>query len=185
MLFLGGRYFLSTGSHNLTLYSPGSPQHLSMSPLSIINVPCNTSFQYKKGGLQTCPSTLRHSIPVLKNNHFTCVPWLSTPASNINISAPNFPVPSDFTLDNTTLISLNHTYNLLYHSLTQRLTKLRADISHLQTASTTTMNDIFTYLTFALTILNCYVLLIFVCRLWQPLQLPTIFLSTCNTTTED
>ena len=185
MLLLGGRYFLSTGSHNLTLYSPGYTQHLSLSPLSIIHVPCNTSFQYQKGGLGTCPSTLRYSLPVFQNNHFTYVPWLSTPASNINLSAPNFPVPSDFTLDNTTLVSLDHTYNLLDHSLTQRLTKLRKDISHLQTASTTTMNDIFTYLTFALTILNCFVLLIFVRRLRPPLQLPTISLSTRDTTTDD
>ena len=128
---------------------------------------------------------LQHSIPIFQNKHFTCVPWLSTPASNINISATNFPVPSDFTLDKITLISLDHTYNLLNHSLTQRLTKLREDISHLQTASTTTVNDIFTYLTFALTILNCFVLLIFVRRLRQPLQLPTISLSTFNTKTDD
>ena len=185
MLLLGRRYFLSTGSHNLTLYSPGYTQHFSLSPLSIIHVPRNTSFQYQKGGLGTCPSTLRHSIPVFQNNHFTCVPWLSTPASNINISTPNFPVPSDFTLDKITLISLDHTYNLLDHSLTQRLTKLREDISHLETASTTTVNDIFTYLTFALTILNCFVLLTFVRPLRHPLQLPTISLSTCNTTRDD
>ena len=88
------------------------------------------------------------------------------------------------TLDNTTLIYLDHNYNLLDQSLTLRLTKLREDISHLQTASTTTVNDIFTYLTFALTILNCFVLLIFVRRLRQPLQIPTISLSTRNTTTD-
>ena len=88
-------------------------------------------------------------------------------------------------LDKITLISLDHTYNLLDHSLTQRLTKLREDICHLETASATTVNDIFTYLTFALTILNCFVLLTFVHRLQQPLQLPTISLSTCNTTTDD
>ena len=92
-----------------------------------------------------------------------------------------FRFPPDFTLDNTTLIYLDHTYNLLDHSLTLRLTKLREDISHLQTASTTTVNDIFTYLTFALTILNCFVLLIFVRRLRQPLQIPTISLSTRDT----
>ena len=62
MLLLGGRYFLSTGFHNLTLYSPGYTQHLSLSPLSIIRVPRNTSFQYQRGALETCPSTLRYSI---------------------------------------------------------------------------------------------------------------------------
>ena len=157
MLLLGGRYFLSTGFHNLNLYLPDYTQHLSLSPSSISHVPWNTSFQYQKGGLGTCPSTLQYSIPVFQNNHFTYVPWLSTPASNLNIPTPNVPVHSDFTIDNTTLISFDHTYNLLDHSLPQHLTKLREDISHLQTASTTTVNDIFTYLTFSLAILNCFV----------------------------
>lgn len=52
---IGGRYYLSTRFHNLTLYSPTSATHLSLTPLSIIHVPCNTSFQYQKGGLGTCP----------------------------------------------------------------------------------------------------------------------------------
>ena len=58
-----GRYFLSTGFHNLTLYSPGYTQHLSLTPF--IRVPRNTSFQYQRRALETCPSTLRYSIQQL------------------------------------------------------------------------------------------------------------------------
>ena len=109
-MLLGGRYYLSTRFHNLTLYSPTSATHLSLTLLLIIHVPCNTSFQYQKGGLgTTCPKHLRFSFPVFRENHFTYIPWATTTETNVNISAPHIPLPSDFTVDNSTLVSLDNT----------------------------------------------------------------------------
>ena len=140
VLLLGGRYYLSTGFHNLRLYSHYSKTQLSLPPLSILHIPCTSSFQYQKGGLGTCPQVLQFSIPVFQTNRFTYIPWTTVNTSTVNISAPDFPIPDEFTFDNSTLVSLDHTYNLLHKTLTQRLTKLRDDISQLQSSGITTSN---------------------------------------------
>ena len=126
MLLLGGRYYLSTGFHSLSLYSLTSTTHLFLSPLSIIHVLCNTSFN-----TLTC---------FVSENHFTYVPWATATKTSVNILVPHIPLTSDFKVDNSTLVSLDNTYDLLHHTLTQRLTQLKADISRLQPTFITSVN---------------------------------------------
>ena len=188
MLLLGGRYYLSTAFQNLILYSHTTTIQLSLSPLSIIHVPCNSSFQYQKGGLGKCPQTLRFSIPVFQNSHFTYVPWTTAQTHTVNISAPNIPIPEDLNIDNSTFVSLDNTYDLVDRTVIQRLTKLKDDINQLQPTVSPTVNDIFTYLTFALTIMNFLAFLFLfgrIRRAHHPLQLPTVSLSARETTTDE
>ena len=69
-----------------------------LSPLSIILVPCNASYQLV--GLGTCPQALRFSIPVFQTNRFTYLPWITANTPTVNISAPNILIPADFNFDN-------------------------------------------------------------------------------------
>ena len=111
--------------------------------------------------------------------------WVYTPR---NLSAPHIPLPSDFTVDNSTLVSLDNTYDIFDHTLTQRITKLKVDINRLQPTSTTSVNDVFTYLAFTFTLINFFDVLILFRRTHQPrqpVQIPPIPLLTHGTTMQD
>jgi len=187
LLLLGGRYYLSTSYQNVTFFSPNTVTHLSLSPLTIIHVPCNVSFTYQKGALGTCPDIFRFSAPLLQETQFTYIPWNTVSHPNVTLSVPDIPLPQNFDLDNSTLVSLDHTYNTLDHELTSRLNKFNTDIDRLKDTTTTTTNDIFTYLTFALSLLNLVTLCIAFGRIRRtrpPLHIHSLPLSTqaeCST----
>ena len=167
LILLGGRYYLSTISQNITLSSQHATRHLQLSPLSIVHIPCNMSFHSQRTGLGTCPSTLRFSIPLFQNSYFSYIPWQSVSSHKFTLAVPDIPIPKDFTLDNSTLQSLDQTYNSLDRDLTLRLAKFNQDVNNLEVANSTTLNDIFTYTAFAFTVLNFIALLILFGRLRQ------------------
>lgn len=154
MILLGGRYYLSTAFHNITLTASHAVHHLQLSPLSIIHVPCNMSFHSQHTGIGICPKTLRFSIPIFQNEQFSYIPWRDVPGRTFTIAVPDIPIPKDFSLDNSTLQSLDDTYDTLDRDLTLRLAKFNHDVDNLDTTSPTNINDILTYLSFAFTILN-------------------------------
>ena len=139
MLLLGGRYYLSTVSQNITLSSPHTTQHLHLSPLSIVHIPCYMSFHAQRTGLGTCPSTLRFSIPLFQNSQFSYIPWKDVSSHKLTLAVPGIPIPKDFTLDNSTLKSLDQTYNSLDRDLTLRLAKFSHDVNNLEVTNTTTL----------------------------------------------
>ena len=50
-------------------------------PLSIIYVPCGSSFADQKISLGRCPSTMAFSLPIFQPDQFSYVPW--QPATNV------------------------------------------------------------------------------------------------------
>ena len=63
------------------------------------------------------------------NRQFQFVPWVSLPLQdNTTFPAPNFAVPTPLRLDNSTLQSLDATYDTLDQDLTRRLQKVRQEI---------------------------------------------------------
>lgn len=125
------------------------------------------SFHSQRTGLGTCPSTLRFSVPLFQNSHFSYVPWQDVASPKFTLAIPDIPIPKDFTLDNSTLQSLDRTYNSLDRDLTLRLAKFNHDVDNLEVTNTTTLNDIFTYTAFAFTVLNFIALLVLFGRLRQ------------------
>ena len=172
LILLGGRFYLSTIFQNITLSSHQATQHLQLSPLSIIHIPCNMSFHSQRTGLGTCPSTLRFSIPLFQNSHFSYIPWQDVSSPKFTLAVPDIPIPKDFNLDNSTLQSLDQTYSSLDRDLTLRLAKFNRDVDNLEVTDTTTLNDIFTYIAFSFTVLNFIALLILFGRLRQLSPVP-------------
>jgi len=128
--------------------------YLQLSPLSIIHSPCNMSFHSQHTGIGSCPKTLRFSIHFFQNDHFPYIPWRDVTAHKFTIAVPNMPITKDFSLDNSTLQSLDRTYNSLDRDLTLRLDKFNNDVDNLNVDTATSMTDVFTYLSFALTLWN-------------------------------
>ena len=112
-------------------------------------------------------STLRFSIPLFQESHFSYIPWQDVSSHKFTLAVPDIPVPKDFTLDNSTLQSLDKTYNSLDRDLTLCLAKFNHDVNNLEVTDTTTLNDIFTYIAFAFTVLNFIALLVLCGRLRQ------------------
>ena len=73
----------------------------------------------------------------------------------------NFTPPLHF--DNTTLQSLDHTFQLLDGKFVTQLTTLRRQISRLHPVTKTRLNDFLTYVAFSLTILNTIFLICLRC----------------------
>ena len=56
LLHLGAHYYLSTTLHTITLHTEaGTTSHVTLTPLSIFHVPCNSSFEDQEIGLDKCP----------------------------------------------------------------------------------------------------------------------------------
>ena len=63
------------------------------------------------------------------DGQFQFVPWVALPLQNNTASSiPNFFIPTPLHLDNSTLQSLDTTYDTLDQDLTRRLQKVRQDI---------------------------------------------------------
>lgn len=59
LLHLGARYYLATTSHTITLRTADkTTTRVSLTPLSILHVPCNSSFEDQEIGLGQCPPVL-------------------------------------------------------------------------------------------------------------------------------
>ena len=81
LLHLGAHYYLSTTLHTITLHTEaGTTSHVTLTPLSIFHVPCNSSFEDQEIGLGKCPQTMEFSLPIIQSDQFSYVPWW--PATN-------------------------------------------------------------------------------------------------------
>ena len=75
LLHLGAHYYLSTTFHTITLHTAaGTTSRVSLTPLSILHVPCNSSFEDQEIGLGKCPPTMEFSLPIFQSDQFSYVP---------------------------------------------------------------------------------------------------------------
>ena len=109
-----------------------------------------------------CPKQLRFQFPLFHNRQFQFVPWVSLPLQdNTTFPAPNFAVPTPLRLDNSTLQSLDATYDTLDQDLTRRLQKVRQEITTIHQVSHPGLFTVLVYLCLAFTICNFIVLVVF------------------------
>lgn len=81
LLHLGARYYLATTSHTITLRTADkTTTRVSLTPLSILHVPCNSSFEDSEIGLGQCPPVLEFFLLLFQSDRFSYVPW--RPATN-------------------------------------------------------------------------------------------------------
>ena len=65
-------------------------------------------------GLGRCPEQLSFQFPLYHNGQFQFVPWVSLLLQNTTATpVPNFAIPTPLHIDNSTLQSLDTTYNTL------------------------------------------------------------------------
>ena len=108
------------------------------------------------------------SVPLFQNSqYFSYIPWQDISSPQSTVAVLDISIPKDSTLDNSTLQSLDQTYNSLDRDLTLRLAKFNHDFDGLVVTNTTTLNDIFTCIAFAFTVLNLIAILVLFGRLHQ------------------
>ena len=165
LIHLGGRYYLSTTLNNILLQTNNGTTSLLLQPFHIYHFPCDVSFHQQRTGLGVCPDLIRFQFPLFHNHQFQFVPWLPLRSNDLPLYPPqNFSIPTPVHVDNSTLKSLDDTYNTLDQDLTRRLQKLNKDIKAIHPVSHAELSPVFVYFSFVLTILNLIILIVFYCR---------------------
>ena len=165
LIHLGGRYYLSTTLNNILLQTNNGTTSLLLQPFHIYHFPCDVSFHQQRTGLGVCPDLIRFQFPLFHNHQFQFVPWVPLRSNDLPLYPPqNFSIPTPVLVDNSTLKSLDDTYNTLDQDLTRRLQKLNNDIKAIHPVSHAELSPVFVYFSFVLTILNFIILIVFSCR---------------------
>ena len=144
LFHLGGRYYLSAQQGQLTLSNAtnGSTHVIPLSPLMVYHFPCDLTFVTQQTGLGQCPDKITLHVPLFTQTSLHYVPWHTEDDDILHLHYKSLNISPPLHFDNSTLQSLDDTYRLLDGQLTNRLTLLKQDISHLHTATTTTtLND--------------------------------------------
>ena len=131
-------------------------------PFSIYHFPCNVCFSQQRTGLGCCPKQLSFQFPLFHAGQFQFVPRVSHPLqNNTTLSVANFDIPTPLHVDNSTLQSLDTTYDTLDQDLTRRLQKVQQDIKDIHEVSHLGLFTVLIYLCLAFTICNFIVLVVF------------------------
>lgn len=179
LLHLGACYYLSTTFHTITLHTAaGATSRVSLTPLSILHVPCNSSFEDQEIGLGKCPPTMEFSLPIFQSDQFSYVPW--RPATNDTTFQLHYTwvtVLPPLSFDNKTLHDLDTLYSQLDGQLTAQLRDVHHNIEKLKPATTSTLNDALTYLALSLTLIHFVRFIAFFCsrrRCFSPTATPDL-----------
>ena len=160
LIFLGGRYFLSATSGNLTL-NTGT---LKISPLTVYNFPCNVSFDGMKTGLTTCLEKLGITLPIFYTDQIKCIPWQTVTDPNLlELHQKSLKIPPQTKINKTIVTSLDQLYQHLDLQLANTINEANERINNIQEVSTTTLNDILLYIALSLSILNSVTIIICAC----------------------
>lgn len=165
LLHLGARYYLATTSHTITLRTADkTTTRVSLTPLSILHEPCNSSFEDQEIGLGQCPPVLEFFLPLFQSDRFSYVPWRpATHDTTFQLHYHSLAVLPPLSFDNKKLKDLDDLYFQLDGKLTAQLRDVHHNIAKLQPVTTTTLNDALKHLAFALTILHSFIFITFFC----------------------
>ena len=165
LVHIRARYYFATTTTSIALSDiKGTTTFVDITPLSVLRVPCNTSFDSQTMGLAKCPATLSLSPLIFQATQISYVPWLpETNDSLLQLHYKSLHVLPLLSFDNKTLQDLDNTYQVLDGELTDQIQHLRKNIQHLKPASTPTLTDIFAYSAFAITIFHCFMFIFTYC----------------------
>ena len=165
LLHLGARYYLSTTFHTITLHTAaGTTSSVSLTPLSILHVTCNSSLEDQEIGLGKCPPTMEFSPPIFQSNQFSYVPW--QPATNdttFQLHYNSVTVLPPLSFDNKTLHDLDTLYSQLDGQLTAQLRDVHHNIEKLKPATTSILNEALTYLALTIALIHSVLCIAFFC----------------------
>ena len=176
---LGSRYYLATTMKTLET-NTGT---LTISPLQILQFPCNTSFIGMATGLTTCPPTMEIHVPIYSRDTVKFVIW--RPDSDdtlLNLHYKTLNIPPATQLNKSVLQSLDETYDTLDTDLSTQLRDVNRQIDSIKETSNTTLTQVLTLIALSLGLVNLSILLIFCyCNYKrQPLQLHKQSCRNCN-----
>lgn len=160
-IHLGGRYYLATSSGTIHL----NTGPLKLSPQAIYHFPCNTTFFGMATGLGSCPQTMNVAIPIFQPHEIKYVPWTPThddSAWNQHYRSLNITKP--LKLEHNLLKQLDDTYMVLDNQLSQQLQSMQARIDSIHDVSTSTVNDICTYVALTITLVHTVLVIMYLCR---------------------
>lgn len=156
---LGGRYYLATTADTLQL----NTGPINTSPLAVYHFACNTTFNGMATGLGVCPDTMEVNIPLFNPDHIRYIPWKPTDDdSSWKLHYKSLNITQPLELDPETLNQLDNVYQHIDSRLSRQLNAVRDSITHIHNASTSTVNDICTYVALVFTALNTVALLLLI-----------------------
>ena len=162
---LGGRYYLSANSRTLTITKGKNVSDIALSPLMIYHFPCDVKFPDQRTGLGNCPKRLTVDIPIFTDSTIRYVPWEDIMDDTIlTLHLESLKIPPVTPVNKSTLDSLDKTFQSLDQNFDEQLDQLSSDISLIKETTTTTINDILTYLAFTMALANLCLLIFFRCH---------------------
>ena len=179
MLHLGGRHYLATQTGRLTVHNNtnGSSHSISLSPLIVYHFPCDLTFADQQTGFGSCPDRITLHIPLFTTSSFRYVPWQNDQSTLLHLHYQSLNISPPVQFDNSTLQSLDKTYNLLNDQFKTQLATLKQDFSHIHLEQRTRVNDFFTYFAVSISLLNtiCLIILFRCCLPRNPIRTRVLF----------
>lgn len=156
---LGSRYYLATTTMDLET-NTGT---LAISPLQILQFPCNTSFIGMATGLTTCPQTMEIHVPIYSRDTVKFVSWRPDSADDtlLNLHYKTLNIPPATQLNKSVLQSLDETYDTLDTELSTQIRAVNQQIDSIKATSNTTFIQILTFIALCLGIVNLLAFLVF------------------------
>ena len=141
MVNIGGRYYLSTTSGTLVT-NHGT---LMVSPLTIYNFPCNTTFSGMKSRLSTCPKTLEITLPILKETTIKYIPWNLKDTVSLKLHYDSLNIPKTTKIDHNITEQLNKLYDFYDYKLSNDINIANEQIDKIKEDNFTTRDRIIMY----------------------------------------
>ena len=105
------------------------------------------------------------AIPIFQPDEINYVPWTATndnSAWNVHYNSLNITAP--LKMEHNLLQQLDDTYMVLDNHLSQQLQSMDARINSIHDVSTSTFNEICTYVALTMTLFHTVLLLVYVCK---------------------
>ena len=163
---LGGRFYLATNTRTLTITKGKNTSTILLSPLMVYHFPCDIKFANQRTGLGDCPRSLTIDIPIFTGSTIHYVPWqnLVDDETTPQLHFESLKITPLQKFNKSTLDALDKTFESLDNTVDKQLDKLDSDISLIKETSTTTINDVLTYVAFFMAFANLCILIFFGCR---------------------
>jgi len=110
----------------------GTKNYVSVTPLSVLHVPCNISFDSQAIGLVKCLNTISFSPPIFQSAHSSFVPWSPTTNNSLfQLHYQSLYILPPLSFDNKTIADLDETYHILDGQLTIQIQDICKCVQHL------------------------------------------------------
>ena len=157
LVHLGARYYLSCTDHNVTVFittnNTREKSNYQLSPLLIIQLPCNFEIEGQGTGIGDCPEKLQLSIPIFTPDKIKYIPnKLPADSLLLNLHLQSLKIPPPLKFNKKTMESLDKSFNLIDGHLIKKLRKVEQDINKISENIITTVIEVLVYIAFPVSI---------------------------------